>query len=526
MKIRIVLIILCCLTASTGRSNTMPDRIGVARLLGRFVCLDEDNTSCDIPRSVVMTEDLFCDTLMAEITADGRFSFIKPLVRPMLCKLHLCGNMEYVYLEPDTDTRIEIPVSSDKGIVRQGIRQTGKYSGLADMWNKRSNAEAKSGYDTLNARIEEFLNHTGRQRVSYLDSLALILQDRRIQWCPAYPSLCRKLMDIRYLPPQYIADELKVRWLKRQLWEKYEYLDAQQENSAARLSPAYRQYVAVHSLHIPSRQKIAGRDTTVISYTHRMCPETVIRGQLKSRSKKAALNGRTITAITHYASRGISKSDMVTDAKGRFSLTLGNCSEEEDACISFSIKDKHARRYYITLEPYSHNNERTGLEAYISNTGCTQYNMDEIMDSIGNAGGRTPFLLDWLFRKDRNFQGGYGLLEPHSLSYMESDKLFDPEGPTYMSRPIIWIINDKFLTVTGKHSHNIAYRANNWTNEKITQMIDDVRTIYISLQDNIWRPWFLEDNLSGIKPATVLIYTYPKTISGTNTIRKIHIKTY
>ena len=526
MKIRTVLTIVCCLTVLTGSSNTMPERIGIARLHGRFVCLDESDVPRDIPSSVVMTEELFCDTLMAEVTAGGRFSFIKPLARPMLCKLHLCGNIEYVYLEPDADTKIEIPVSSGKGISRKEIKQTGRYSDLADMWNKRSYADTTSGYDTLNARIEEFLEHKNWRRVSYLDSLALILRDRRIQWCPAYPSLCQKLMDIRYLPPQYIADELKVRWLKRQMWGKYEYLDPQQENSASRLSPAYRQYVAVHSLHIPSRKKIADRDTTVVSYTHRMCPETVIRGQLKSRNKKAALNGRTITAITRYASSGIYKSDIVTDAEGNFSLILGNRSEEEEACIAFSIKDKHAKPYYITLEPYRHNNERTGLEAYISDTGCTRYNMDEIVDSIGNAGGRMPFLLDWLFRKDRNFQGGYGLLEPHSLSYTESDNLFDPEGPTYMSRPIIWIINDKFLTVTGKHSHNIAYRANNWTNEKITQMLDDVRTIYISLQDNIWRPWFLEDNLSGIKPATVLIYTHPKMVSGTNTIRKIHIKTY
>ena len=520
---------LLCLSVLLAILVHADDGIGIARLYGSFVCVADGDCPDEVPASVVMTDDVLLDTLMSEVNSNGCFSFITPLPRPMLFNLHLGNRVEYVYLTPGCDTRIEIPISRTNGIYHQGIKQNGRYVDLAGLWNKRCDKVSVKEYETVNARIEEFLTHNNYSSLSYLDSLFVLLKDKRVSFCPNYPLLCQKLMDIHYMPPQYIADDIKVRWLKKQLWDRLEYLDERQDSSAMWLSPAYKQYVELHSMHLPTRMRIISRDTTVISYTSKAFPETIISGQLKSHRKRKyeSISSREITVVIHYSLSGLFKTKTVTDDQGRFSVALSNCRDEEDACVSFSLKSDDYKQYYITLDQYSHSEQYTEKETSIPSTGSIKYNIDMITDSLCNKGKKIPMLLDWLFKVDKRFQGTYGHLVPFYQNYYEGDKLLDSDGPSYKDRPIIWILNDKVKIITGRRSiTSEGGQAYSTTRDHITHNLDEVRAVYVSLQDKIWQPWFRTDNLSAIKPATVFIYTHPKTISSRNVIRKIYCKTH
>lgn len=518
-----------CLTILSATFVNADDGIGIARLYGRFVCAADGDCPDEVPLSVVMTDDVFLDTLMSEVNSNGCFSFVTPLPRPMLFNLHLDNRVEYVYLAPGCDTRIEVPISRANGIDYQDIKQNGRYVDLAGVWNKRCDKVSIKEYETVNARIEEFLTHDSYSSLSYLDSLSVLLKDQRVLLCPKYSSLCQKLMDIHYMPPQYVADEIKVRWLKKQLWDKHEYLDEQQDSSTMRLSPAYKQYVELLSMHLPARMRIISCDTTITPYTNSVFPETILSGQLKSHRKRKSesISNREITVVIHYSYSGLFKTKTVTDDQGRFSIALSNCRDEEDACVSFSLKGEDYKQYYITLNQYSHSNQYTEKETSIPFTGIIRYDIDTITDSLCNKGKKIPMFLDWLFKVDKRFEGTYGHLVPFYQNYYEGDKLLDSDGPSYKDHPIIWILDDKVKIITGRRSiTSEGWQAYNTTRDHITHNLDEVRSVYVSLQDNVWKPWFRTDNLSAIKPATVFVYTHPTTISSRNVIRKIYCKTH
>lgn len=508
-----------------AQEHSTDTSFGVARLNGIFTTNTAKQEVTVLPKHIVLTEPLFGDTLLTEVTKDGRFSFIMPAIRPMLCILHLENGQYYVYLSPNEDTMIDIPTYNTEGIKHSNIKVRGKYTALSDMWNNISHDYTE--YKETNNNITKLLQSNNSNNVSYLDSLSNLLQDNRIKWCPEYHNLCQRLIDIHYFPNGEISDDMKVRWLKKHLWNNNEDLNKDQTYSAMKLSREHQLYIRAHAMHIPARKRIISKDTTIIPYSNIAYNYTSLRGQLKSASKKSTVNSRDLKLHVIYNHSGFYQENIKTDKDGGFNINICNNEFEDDAVLLFSLKDKKQKRYYITIDSIKHQHERVGKEAIIANnTDCIRYDVDSAVDNTYNSGQKIPRFLDWLFNKDKKFQGTYGYLEPNYHLYNENNHSFDPDGPTYDKRPVIWFLNNKFVAITGKRSSNIDYRAAESTKEKLTFSIDDVHTVYISQQDGVWRPWFKEDNLSLIKPATVFIYTYPQSLSGKNIIRKIHTKTY
>lgn len=136
------------------------------------------------------------------------------------------------------------------------------------------------------------------------------------------------------------------------------------------------------------------------------------------------------------------------------------------------------------------------------------FDVTHLNDSISRCGGKAPYFLDWIFKNVKGLNGTYGLLENHVRTMNpEADELFDPEGPSFKHRPIIWLVDDKFLALTGTRSRNVKYKARSAYEKDLTLILSRVSKVYISKTDNVWAPWFEYDNLSDIRPVTIFIYT-------------------
>ena len=136
------------------------------------------------------------------------------------------------------------------------------------------------------------------------------------------------------------------------------------------------------------------------------------------------------------------------------------------------------------------------------------FDVSHIADSINACGGKKLYFLDWLFKSVKGMNGTYGLLEKHVRTMNpDFDDLFDQVGPSFKHRPIIWIVDDKFLALTGTRSHNVRYKAHSAYEKDLSLMMNKVSKVYISKQNNVWNPWFEYDNLSDVRPFTVFIYT-------------------
>lgn len=149
---------------------------------------------------------------------------------------------------------------------------------------------------------------------------------------------------------------------------------------------------------------------------------------------------------------------------------------------------------------------------FLQDKSFMYFNVRHITDSITENGGKIPYFLDWLFKRVKGMNGTYGLLEKHNRTMIpEADALFDVEGPSFKYRPIIWIVDDKFLSLTGTRGYNLKYKAFRACEQDLSVMINKICKVYISKENDIWKPWFKYDNLSYIRPITIFIYTNKST---------------
>lgn len=137
------------------------------------------------------------------------------------------------------------------------------------------------------------------------------------------------------------------------------------------------------------------------------------------------------------------------------------------------------------------------------------YDVKHIADSINECGRKMPYFLDWMFKTVKGLNGTYGLLETHVRTMVsEVDDSFDTEGPSFKHRPIIWLVDDKFLALTGTRNHSLKYKAHSFYGKDLSLMLNKVSKVYISKKSNVWKPWFEYDNLSDVRPITIFIYTH------------------
>ncbi len=207
---------------------------------------------------------------------------------------------------------------------------------------------------------------------------------------------------------------------------------------------------------------------------------------------------------------------------------------------------------------------------------AVRYDCDKAADEIYDRGEETPTIFEWLAAKNSFFSGSAsemdGLVtnvpdttENHELRVREGTKGWIPssmtlgnvsdatpgdgirfsgsrgsggpsklptyvelyekesewghqffaqsEGLAYKNRPVVWVLNNKFYTVT-RTSGAIRYedfdetRLDMISKETMDASLDNFKSAYISEDENVWRKYISIDNLDRRSPVTVFLYSH------------------
>ena len=100
-------------------------------------------------------------------------------------------------------------------------------------------------------------------------------------------------------------------------------------------------------------------------------------------------------------------------------------------------------------------------------------------------------------------------------------------GISYKNRPIIWILNNVFYEITGYNGKFViddVKNAVNFSNEELPVFLDELKSVYISEDANVWWRYIMKDDLTGRRPVTVFVYTYHKFAKNVKGLRRTHFE--
>jgi len=182
-------------------------------------------------------------------------------------------------------------------------------------------------------------------------------------------------------------------------------------------------------------------------------------------------------------------------------------------------------------------NERNG--AYRSSM---YYNCADAADEIADKGEDMPEIHDWLSKRNPFFEGPYLGTDPRTrIDGYEEAVINDTDmvgnnsqfktridhGISYKNRPIIWILNNVFYEITGYNGKFViddVKNAVNFSNEELPVFLDELKSVYISEDANVWWRYIMKDDLTGRRPVTVFVYTYHKFAKNVKGLRRTHFE--
>ena len=210
-------------------------RLGIATIDGLFSPKQGEK----LPSSVTLTEGIFLDTLTVRVSQYGSFSIVMPLCREVPCRLSWAGGSLWLWVSPQEATICSgIPCNIDS-------------------------VSLSNDCIALDCKLRALLADSVTTYREQLNSITGIMNNDDIMLCPSYANLCQWLMIHHIIAPQKIVDELKVRWLKQQIWQNFSYLDKEQLQSMNFLPQPYKDYIEIHRMHMLKRQKIAVGDSVL-----------------------------------------------------------------------------------------------------------------------------------------------------------------------------------------------------------------------------------------------------------------------
>ena len=114
----------------------------------------------------------------------------------------------------------------------------------------------------------------------------------------------------------------------------------------------------------------------------------------------------------------------------------------------------------------------------------------------------------------------------YQLKYVEGDIPLDGNytnivfqgGLSYKNRPIIWIVNNMYVTVTRYLKSSFSLDPPNgvgWSNNfsgatPMPDFIDEVKSVYISEDQDNFTKFVHVDELGSSNPVTIYVYTHPE----------------
>ena len=205
---------------------------------------------------------------------------------------------------------------------------------------------------------------------------------------------------------------------------------------------------------------------------------------------------------------------------------------------------KIKKRYFTDSSDLPWYDEDTGAKK-----STVYYNVDEATDKIADMGELMPTLYEWLKSQNNFFTGDDVLNDMYQVTSIEEDGevVLDSNGELapvdggvtddyryviykgglrYKNRPIIWIINNQYVTVTQytKNTFQVTWTSNTSGAERMPDFIDEVKSVYISEDDDNYTKFIRANELATMHPVTVYLYTHKRFYNKEKGIRRTHFQ--
>ncbi|MBO4398247.1 MAG: hypothetical protein J5805_06890 [Bacteroidaceae bacterium] len=187
------------------------------------------------------------------------------------------------------------------------------------------------------------------------------------------------------------------------------------------------------------------------------------------------------------------------------------------------------------------------------------YDCDYDTDRMNDLGEVVPNFDDWLMEKNPLVMGVPGEVPDRILVYGNSDKVYDIEsmaaeqnksiqeviddvmyssserpielqrnGLSYDRRPIVWIVDNSFCTISNMTSPRFTYYGVNQKSAAITMplTLDEVKSVYISDDISALQNFIVSSDLYSMKPVVAYVYTHPKFDIKVKGLRRTHFDGY
>ncbi len=199
-------------------------------------------------------------------------------------------------------------------------------------------------------------------------------------------------------------------------------------------------------------------------------------------------------------------------------------------------------RYFTSSDRLPWYDERTGARK-----SSVYYNLDEATDRTIDEGKTLPTLFAWLKEKNEFFGGDdhmedrwtivddtTGELRRAADASVDTQLATDysksvfRDGPTYKNRPIVWMVNNTYCTVSQytRNTYNIRWTSNTSGATTMPDFIDEVKSVYISEDDDNYTRFIHADELAALHPVTVFVYTHPQFFNKEKGLRRTHFQGY
>jgi hypothetical protein len=226
-------------------------------------------------------------------------------------------------------------------------------------------------------------------------------------------------------------------------------------------------------------------------------------------------------------------------------------AEEDEKDNNTKITGSHGNYVLPTVKVKArHFTDTSKLPWYDEKTGARKssiyYNVDEATDYIADQGEPLPTLYEWLKQKNAFFQGTNSLDDRYVvvddttgklMSVMDGGMQVDTamdyqrsvykDGLTYKSRPILWIVNNAYNTITYYPLQNFLYDyVNGGGVQPMPTFIDEVKSVYVSEDDENYTKFIRSNYVERIHPITVFVYTHPQFTVAAKGLRRTHFQGY
>ncbi len=180
------------------------------------------------------------------------------------------------------------------------------------------------------------------------------------------------------------------------------------------------------------------------------------------------------------------------------------------------------------------------------------YDVDEATDKIADLGEPMPTIYQWLKSKNSFFTGDDELNDMYQVISEDEDSEFvstessgklEPVvgdvttdyrsviykgGLRYKNRPILWIVNNQYVTITQytANTFTVTWNGNDSGAERMPDFMDEVKSVYISEDDDAYTKFIRANELAAIHPITIYLYVHKRFYNNEKGIRRTHFQGY